>query len=194
MSHHAVANLWGELWDRRDLTFIVRECLGSLWPIMARKPKDLARDGVLGIVLLKQLFDVQRTELRENPHRLGVILPDALLDSLDCITRIAETIARSQDEFMQEILRAALISGFRVALLALEQNPDEDTWRSRLPRLQECVEQWPKYGDIDKMWTLPLLRFSLSDDFEKIPKQEDRSDVSRKASMKESFLTHSSLS
>ena len=187
MSHHAVAELWRELWDRSDLTFIVRECLGSLWPIMARKPKDLARDGVFGIVLLKQLFDVQRTELRENPHRLDIILPDALLDSLDCITAIAETIAKSQDAFMQEILRAALISGFRVALLALEQKPDEDAWRSQLPRLQECVKQWPESEDMDKMWTLPLLRSSLSDDFQKIPKQEDRSDVSRKASMKEAF-------
>ena len=173
MSHHAVANLWGELLDRSDLTFIVRECLGRIWPLIERKPKDIARDGELDIVLLKQLFDVQRTELRESPHGLHV-RPDALLDSLDCIAHIAMITDKNQGEFMPEILRAALISGFRVALLALERKIYKDTWRSRL---QACVKRWPTSEDIDKNWTSPLLTLSLSNDLE-ISKQEDVPDRS----------------
>lgn len=37
MSHHDVANLWGESLDLSELTFIVRERLGRIWPIILNK-------------------------------------------------------------------------------------------------------------------------------------------------------------
>jgi hypothetical protein len=164
MSRHTVAKLWGELVNRNDLSFIVRECLGRMWPLVARETKEVDEDRLLDIVLLKQLFDLQRTVLRKTPPGLHVLPPDVLLDALDCISRTAAIIAKSQDLPVRratlEILRAALISGFRVALLALGQQTLEHAW---LLRLQDRVNWWITCECVDETWTSQLLKRTLND-------------------------------
>ncbi|KIW68183.1 hypothetical protein PV04_04144 [Phialophora macrospora] len=149
-----VARLWADLIDRKDHEFLVQEILGRLWP-KSLQASQLVDEGFLkDIVLLKTIFDIQRTHIRYNPSDGcqplddSLISVDGLIDSLDCLSHIAPAIfrnpriSRNLRIIAVGVLQQSFVSGFRASTLAIERVSNLTQPDRRIPRLKACVDRW----------------------------------------------------
>ncbi|KIW92732.1 uncharacterized protein Z519_06580 [Cladophialophora bantiana CBS 173.52] len=144
---HDVAHLWAELVKKKDHAYLIREILGRLWPKSFRDPQVIDEAYVKDIVLLKTIFDIQRTRIRLNPPSRRILSTDDLLDCLNCLSRAAEALRQVDNRLRRtfmDISQQAFFSGFRTAALTIERLPEETLARVEVSsRLRTCIGRWP---------------------------------------------------
>ncbi|OCT45697.1 hypothetical protein CLCR_01401 [Cladophialophora carrionii] len=153
-----VARLWAELAERRDHAFLIQEILGRVWPRSLRDSQVIDEGFLKDVVLLKTIFDVQRTRMRYDPSYSYqpsdgfLVAVDGLVDCLECLLGVAEAIARnpriSQNirNISLNVLQQTLVSGSRASLLAIERLSNPIHSDPRVSRLEACVDRWISHG------------------------------------------------
>ncbi|OQU96992.1 hypothetical protein CLAIMM_02997 [Cladophialophora immunda] len=144
------ARLWAALVNRKDHAFLVLEILGRLWPRSLQDPPLVDEAYIKDIILLKTIFDVQRTRIRFNPPNRFILSPDDFLSCLNCLSQAAAPLRRSGEvgntptRGFVDIFQQVFFSGIRATALAIERQNDRMSARQRMAsQLENCIRQWP---------------------------------------------------
>ncbi|OAP64553.1 hypothetical protein AYL99_00525 [Fonsecaea erecta] len=161
---HESALLWAALVDRKDHVYLVRETLGRLWSRSIHGPQAIDDTYVKDMILLRTIFDIQRTRIRFNPPSRFALSVEDFLDCLDCLSQATVALCQSRrvDQRLRQILdisHQVFFSGFRAAALAIEQQGNRSpVRRGSISRLESCVSKWPLKDRLDpgRDWSLAI--------------------------------------
>lgn len=167
MSYLDVARVWLELKEHKDCEFMLDECVGHVLLSQPLQPDGVGVKRIGSAVLLKCIFDYQRTVLRcRGPSHDRIIPLESTLRALDGVISAMEFVCRNNPESrFVAALRTAFMSGFRSALLFLMSPRTEHSFDvvETLGRLYHYITRWFEHDQFHAEWVSSMLRKMLTD-------------------------------